>query len=1023
MKNKMLKILSAMMISVLMVFVSGCGSDSDGGSSNPPALSFSVQIDQADTTVAKGTKGYLTATAIYKDGTTKDITKSANTTWESSNQAVAIIDENGNAKAVGLGTATITVTYFGVSDTGNITVTDATLNSISVAPAVKSVPNGIDVTYTATGIFSDGTNQDLTKEVSWTSSDTTVAKMDLNIARTITTGSTTTKAEFLGVNGTASLTVTAATLSSVQIDQADTTVAKGTKGYITATAIYSDGTSEDITTQSTWISSDVKVVAIDKTGAAEAVGIGSTVITVDFKGKNDTGNITVTDATLQSINIQSSKPELIEGETITMTALGIFSDETTQDITKDVSWISSNTDIIKMDSNLAQGITAGTSTIKATLNGVSNSLDIKVNRAQVTSLKIEKDDNTLFSASDEFVVGETLKAKAFADFDNGMKNVDVTNKVNWQSTTTTTVSVDNEGLITALSAGAAEVIAYYKGEYGSANDKVNGNVVAKTVNTIQIFSEPANATAPAGEQIKLQAYAIYNDGTNQNISDTTKWSSSNSKVTLIYSKDEKCMYATANEKASSTITATKDSLSTTQNITFTEKVADHIEIQEGYCELGDCPVITGKTVDILIVDDVNYDPVSEGAYYPTAWAVFTDGSKEYINTKRGIRWWSADQVRAYVNTIQGSFVFGRGLGDKIEISVSYKGEHKTSFFVNVKEKTITKTLKKIGILNTKKEGWGCSQNDSLYGGKLSMNIGDEGKYLMACGQFEYSTGVVKWEDINNNVAWFSSDSKVARVQTYTGELKAIGAGDAVVSAQLAEIKSTIDVNVREKTPERIEIQEGYCEDAKCPVITGKTVDIPIVDRVDYENKPEGVYYPTAWLVFDDGSKQYIGSTSGVRWWSADQVRAFVDTTRGSFVFGRGVGDGIEISVSYRGDNKTSFYVNVKEDTAEKTLKQVGIKNTKDDGWGCTQNDADYGKKLIVDKRDHGKYLQACGKFEYQNGTTQWEDINNNVAWFSTNDDVARVRTTTGELQAIDRGTATISAHLAEVKGTIDVTVE
>jgi len=990
------------------------------------SIQLTFKNGETATTVPAGTTGELVATAVMTDGTTFDANAFVMFTSSSNNVEIGI---NGYAKAASAGNASLTASYHSVtSNTVSVTVTAATLQSIKVSPQGLTLPVNANVQYSAKGTYSDGTIVDITKDVSWTSNNTAIAKINTEgKATAITAGTATISANKDGKLASANLTVLATSLKEIQLTLANgatsVSVPTGTTGNLKAIAVYSDGTSRDITAQTTFTSSQPKIVDVQKGGSAKAIAQGSSNLTAVFDNvTSNTVKVTVTAAALQSISVSAADNPMINGTSTTMSAVGIYSDGSDHDITKDVSWISNDTTVITMNGNSAKAVGIGDTTVVATLDGISSTLNMTVEQAQVTALRIVK-DNGSFLNSDEFVVGETLKVKALADFDNGVTNRDVTDKVIWEAGDEGTVSVSNNGLITALKAGSASVIAYYQGEFGKASDKITGNVVAKTLTKIEIFTEPANAAAPAGEEIRLEAWAIYNDGTNQNVSDTTKWSSSDAKVTLIYSKDEKCIYATSNEKATSTVTASKDALSATQNVTFEKKVFDHIEIQDGHCTNSDCPIITGKTVDIPIVDDVNYDPVSEGAYYPTAWAVYTDGSKKYITSSLGIRWWSKDQIRAYVNTVKGSFVFGRGLGNKIEISVSYRGEHRTSFYVNVKEDTTTKTLKKIGILNTKKQGWGCSQDDSIYGEKLTMITGDEGKYLQACGQFEYSTGTVKWEDINNNVAWFSSDRKVARVQTYTGELKALGGGNTVVSAQLAGIKGTIDVTVLDQTPDHIELQEGYCENAKCPVITGKTIDIPIVDDVNYNPVSLGAYYPTAWLVFTDGTKQYIGSTSGIRWWSADQVRAYVNTTKGSFVFGRGLGNGIEISVNYRGDHRTSFYVNVKEDTTEKKLKQIGIKNTKDAAWGCTQNDSDYGQKITVKKRNHGKYVQACGKFEYKDGTSAWEDINNNVAWFSTDNNVTRVRTTTGELRAINIGTATISAHVAQIKGAIDVEVK
>jgi len=756
--------------------------------------------------------------------------------------------------------------------------------------------------------------------------------------------------------------------------------------------------------------------------------ISTLLITLSMTGcaKSDSDEKNTGNLQLESITISSDQPELVVGLTTDLTAIGVYSDGTDAVITDAVTWSSDDTDVVTVTGNVATGTGTGTTNITATLSGVTGTLEIKVTQAQLTALRIVEDDNSA-SATNEFIVGETIKAKALADFNNGMHNIDVTTKVAWAAGNQGTVSVDQNGLITALSAGDAEVSASYQGEFGQASDTITGTVVAKTVTKVQIFSDPDNSTVPAGESIKLEAWATYNDGSNHNVTDTVKWASNNPQVTYTLEKYEKTLYVTSNESdVNATITATSKNGVTVGSrvVVFESKVPDHIEIQDGYCGDGDCPVITGKTIDIPIVDDVNYDPVSQGAYYPTAWLVFSDGSKEYITDRLGIRWWSADQIRAYVNTVKGSFVFGRGLGEGIEISVSYRGEHKTSFFVNVIQDTTTKTLQKVGIMNTQEYGWGCSQIDEDYGEKLTMLIGDEGKYLMACGQFKYTDGTIKWEDINNNVAWLSSDSDVARVQTYSGELKALGAGNAVISAQLAGIKGLIDVTVEDKTISHIEIQESWCEDGTCPVITGTTVDIPIVDDVTYNPTPIGTYYPTAWLVFTDGTKQYINTTSGIRWWSADQIRAYVNTTKGSFVFGRGLGNGIEISVSYRGENKTSFFVNVKEDTTTKTLKSVGIKNTKDLGWGCTQDDADYGTALTVKLSILPRsYLQACGKFEYSDGSpSKWEDINNNVAWFTTDRKIAYVRTTTGKLKTVKPGTVTIKAQVAGVDGSIGVTV-
>ena len=144
---------------------------------------------------------------------------------------------------------------------------------------------------------------------------------------------------------------------------------------------------------------------------------------------------------------------------------------------------------------------------------------------------------------------------------------------------------------------------------------------------------------------------------------------------------------------------------------------------------------------------------------------------------------------------------------------------------------------------------------------------------------------------------------------------------------------------------------------------------------------------------------------------------------GSYVFGRGTTDSpVEVRASWGDKATASFYVNVKENP-HKTLVAVKIKNAKDDGWGCSDMTDDYSSTLTLEEGDSGKYLMACGKYhDEQNDTDEWVDINNNVAWSSSDSDVARVRTTDGNTIATSEGNATISATLAGKSGSIEVEV-
>src|SRR5207249_2355001 len=91
---------------------------------------------------------------------------------------VATIDNatlKGLATGVAKGQAAVIATSGAVMGQTTLTVTDATLTAISVAPATATIAKGTTQQFTATGTYSDMSVQDLTSTVSWTSDATAVA--------------------------------------------------------------------------------------------------------------------------------------------------------------------------------------------------------------------------------------------------------------------------------------------------------------------------------------------------------------------------------------------------------------------------------------------------------------------------------------------------------------------------------------------------------------------------------------------------------------------------------------------------------------------------------------------------------------------------------------------------------------------------------------------------------------------------------------------------------------------------------
>jgi hypothetical protein len=149
----------------------------------------------------------------------------------------------------------------------------------------------------------------------------------------------------------------------------------GATQHFTATGTYSDGSTADFTSQVVWSSSNPAVTTIASGGTATGVGGGTANITASFAGLNSQP-VSLMVKVLATIVIEPavSPRNLNMGASQPFIAVGIFSDGSMADITSQVIWTSSNTNIATILSNgSATGIAAGTAIISASSSGITSS--------------------------------------------------------------------------------------------------------------------------------------------------------------------------------------------------------------------------------------------------------------------------------------------------------------------------------------------------------------------------------------------------------------------------------------------------------------------------------------------------------------------------------------------------------------------------------------------------------------------------------------------------------------------------
>jgi uncharacterized protein (TIGR03437 family) len=187
------------------------GTHVDGSPFLSPAVAR-VEVTPAAATIFVGQQQQFTARAFDSSG---NVLSGVLFVWQSSNPAVATIDNNGVARGVSEGTTEIRATARGVqSPPAQLTVnfTPQVLTTIEVTPSSASIPVGGGQKFTATA-FDQFHNPMTGVTFTWSTSDPNIATIDqTGLAIGVSLGQVTITASAQSVSGTATLNVTAPTV-------------------------------------------------------------------------------------------------------------------------------------------------------------------------------------------------------------------------------------------------------------------------------------------------------------------------------------------------------------------------------------------------------------------------------------------------------------------------------------------------------------------------------------------------------------------------------------------------------------------------------------------------------------------------------------------------------------------------------------------------------------------------------------------------------------------------------------------
>ena len=330
-------IASTLAVGATTVSASASGVNSNSVTLNvtAPALT-KITINPASATVPKWLTTNFTAAGIYTDGSVADITSQVN--WATGDSKIATINSStGAATGVLVGATTVTASAGGITSAdASLSVTVAALTEITIASTTLSAPKGMHVVFSATGTYSDNSTADASGQVSWSSSDISVATINNSgYVTALKQGSTTITASASGLaSNSVILTVTDPVLTAISINPNSAAVAKGLTTNFTAIGTYSDTTTADISAKVKWGVDDPAIASINiATGAATGMALGGTTVTALADGITSPGaSLYVTAATLTGISITPVTQSVSKGTPVTFTATGSYSDGNSGDV-------------------------------------------------------------------------------------------------------------------------------------------------------------------------------------------------------------------------------------------------------------------------------------------------------------------------------------------------------------------------------------------------------------------------------------------------------------------------------------------------------------------------------------------------------------------------------------------------------------------------------------------------------------------------------------------------------------------
>ena len=359
--------------------LSGCGGMPPGMGAPPASKTLvSILISPVAPSVTLGQSQQFTATGVFSDGTKQDLTQTVS--WASAPPSVASISQSGLVWGKLTGSATVTARSGTVAASDGLTVSPAVMISIAVNPQTVSVPKGAAQQLNAIATFSDGSQQNITNSATWSIAPSGIAIVSAaGMVTAQAIGSATITASSASIAGSGALNVSPAVLVSIAVTPQGVSVPKGGAQQLSAIAVFSDGTQQNVTGSTIWSVAPPNIATVSPTGTFTAQAAGSATVIASFASMSGSDTLTVSPAVMVSIAVAPSNSSVVLGTSKQLSSYGIFSDGSSQDLTKSATWSSANSSTVSISpAGVAVANAVGSASVSASSNGQTGSAKITV---------------------------------------------------------------------------------------------------------------------------------------------------------------------------------------------------------------------------------------------------------------------------------------------------------------------------------------------------------------------------------------------------------------------------------------------------------------------------------------------------------------------------------------------------------------------------------------------------------------------------------------------------------------------